>query len=71
MANPSSSSEHDDFLEDGIPHVSVKEYVTGFVLSVVLTAIPFWLVMNVVIASAGMTGPGCVNELIGGEMAAF
>ena len=55
MANPSSSSEHDDFLEDGIPHVSVKEYVTGFVLSVVLTAIPFWLVMNGVIASAGMT----------------
>ena len=46
MATPSSSSEHDDFLEDGIPHVSVKEYVTGFVLSVVLTAIPFWLVMT-------------------------
>ena len=45
MANPSSSSERDDFLEDGIPHVSVKEYVTGFVLSVVLTAIPFWLVI--------------------------
>ena len=50
MANPSSSSEHDDFLEDGVPHVSVKEYFTGFVLSVVLTAIPFWLVMAKVIA---------------------
>ena len=55
MANPSSSSERDDFLEDGIPHVSVKEYFTGFVLSVVLTAIPFWLVMNGVIASSNMT----------------
>ena len=41
MANPSSSSEHEDFIEDGIPHVSVKEYVTGFLLSVVLTAIMF------------------------------
>ena len=55
MANPSSSSERDDFLEDGIPHVSVKEYVTGFVLSVVLTAIPFWLVMGGVIADPGIT----------------
>lgn len=55
MANPSSSSEHDDFLEDGIPHVSVKEYITGFVLSVVLTAIPFWLVMNDVPGNGTLT----------------
>lgn len=34
---------HDD---DGIPHVSVREYFTGFVLSVILTAIPFALVMG-------------------------
>jgi len=34
---------HDD---DGIPHVSLREYVNGFVLSVVLTAIPFALVMT-------------------------
>jgi cytochrome o ubiquinol oxidase operon protein cyoD len=27
------------------PHGSLKDYVTGFVLSVILTAIPFWLVM--------------------------
>ncbi|MBY0299720.1 MAG: cytochrome o ubiquinol oxidase subunit IV [Methylobacterium sp.] len=27
-------------------HGSVRSYVTGFVLSVVLTAIPFWLVMG-------------------------
>jgi cytochrome o ubiquinol oxidase subunit IV len=26
-------------------HGSVKSYLTGFVLSVILTAIPFWLVM--------------------------
>lgn len=27
-------------------HATVKGYVTGFLLSVVLTAIPFWLVMT-------------------------
>lgn len=39
----------------GAPHVSVSGYVIGFVLSVILTAIPFWLVMNNVIASSDMT----------------
>jgi cytochrome o ubiquinol oxidase operon protein cyoD len=28
-----------------IPHGSMRDYVIGFVLSVILTAIPFWLVM--------------------------
>ncbi len=32
--------------DDGIPHVSAREYLTGFVLSLVLTAIPFALVMG-------------------------
>ncbi|MGN6151702.1 MAG: cytochrome o ubiquinol oxidase subunit IV [Lysobacteraceae bacterium] len=36
----------DDHHDDGIPHVSVREYLTGFALSVVLTAIPFALVMG-------------------------
>lgn len=27
------------------PHGSLRDYATGFLLSVVLTAIPFWLVM--------------------------
>lgn len=31
--------------EDGAPHSSFSGYMVGFVLSVVLTAIPFWLVM--------------------------
>jgi len=30
---------------EGAPHATLGGYVTGFVLSVVLTAIPFWLVM--------------------------
>ena len=29
-----------------IPHASLRDYAIGFVLSVMLTAIPFWLVMT-------------------------
>ncbi len=36
-------------------HGSRKSYVVGFVASVVLTAIPFWLVMSGAIADAGVT----------------
>ena len=36
-------------------HGTVKGYVVGFLLSVVLTAIPFWLVMAKVIPSSGTT----------------
>lgn len=36
-------------------HGTMKGYVTGFVLSVVLTAIPFWLVMGGVLSSATAT----------------
>ena len=37
-------------------HGSFKGYLTGFVLSVILTAIPFWLVMAGVIADSRMAG---------------
>ncbi|MBO9650579.1 MAG: cytochrome o ubiquinol oxidase subunit IV [Variovorax sp.] len=38
---------HDDHgHDDGAPHATFKGYVTGFVLSVILTAIPFWMVMG-------------------------
>ncbi|TWT22440.1 cytochrome o ubiquinol oxidase subunit IV [Luteimonas marina] len=50
-----SPNHHDDFLEDGIPHVSGREYLTGFVLSVLLTAIPFWLVMAKVLPTPTIT----------------
>ncbi|MCJ2023821.1 cytochrome o ubiquinol oxidase subunit IV [Methylobacterium sp. J-067] len=39
------SHEHDHVHTEG-GHGSVKAYVTGFVLSVILTVIPFWLVMG-------------------------
>jgi cytochrome o ubiquinol oxidase operon protein cyoD len=29
-----------------MPHASMRDYLVGFVLSVILTAIPFWLVME-------------------------
>jgi cytochrome o ubiquinol oxidase operon protein cyoD len=37
---------HDDHLE---AHGSFKDYTIGFILSVILTAIPFWLVMGHVV----------------------
>ena len=36
-------------------HATLRGYMTGFVLSVILTAIPFWLVMDHVLTSAAGT----------------
>ena len=36
-------------------HGSFKSYMTGFVLSIILTAIPFWLVMGKVFDKPGTT----------------
>jgi len=44
---------HDD--DDNAYHATVRGYVIGFLLSVVLTAIPFWLVMGKVLPSSGST----------------
>jgi cytochrome o ubiquinol oxidase subunit IV len=41
---PAHDDDHDE--HDVAPHGSLKSYLIGFVLSVVLTAIPFWLVMS-------------------------
>ncbi|KQZ56517.1 MULTISPECIES: cytochrome o ubiquinol oxidase subunit IV [unclassified Lysobacter] len=54
MSQHETHDRHDDQLEDGIPHVSARDYLTGFVLSVVLTAIPFGLMMGKVIPSPGL-----------------
>ena len=42
---------HDGHDHDHADHGTLKTYATGFILSVILTAIPFWLVMAGVIAS--------------------
>lgn len=44
-------SHHDD----DVNHGTLKSYVIGFVLSVILTAIPFWLVMGNVFDNSGTT----------------
>ena len=55
--------------EDGAPHGSLYDYVVGFVLSVILTAIPFWLVMGKVISdktllSLVLLGIGAVQIVV-------
>ena len=42
--------------ETSAAHGTRKGYVVGFLLSVVLTAIPFWLVMAKVLERPGVTG---------------
>ncbi|EJL27746.1 cytochrome o ubiquinol oxidase subunit IV [Novosphingobium sp. AP12] len=44
-AHPHPDAHAEDTMEHG-GHGSLREYVVGFLLSVVLTAIPFWLVMS-------------------------
>lgn len=53
----SSSHAHDghDAHHADVPHFSVKDYGTGFLLSVILTAIPFWLVMGNVLDNSLVT----------------
>jgi cytochrome o ubiquinol oxidase operon protein cyoD len=49
-----SAEHHADHAEAG--HGTFRGYLTGFLLSVVLTAIPFWLVMGKVFDSSTTTG---------------
>lgn len=52
-----SKVEHDSHgHDDGHAHGSLKSYLIGFGLSVVLTAVPFWLVMSGVLDSKQATG---------------
>ncbi|MEI5664956.1 cytochrome o ubiquinol oxidase subunit IV [Bosea sp. CCNWLW174] len=48
-------AHHDGHDAHGAAHGSMRGYVTGFLLSVVLTAIPFWLVMNDVLGNSTLT----------------
>ncbi|HEX5539794.1 MAG TPA: cytochrome o ubiquinol oxidase subunit IV [Methylophilaceae bacterium] len=48
------SHGHDDH-ETHASHGSLKSYATGFLLSVILTAIPFWLVMGNVFDKSSTT----------------
>jgi len=46
---------HDDHHDDDGPHSTVKGYTIGFVLSIILTVIPFYLVMAKVFDSSSTT----------------
>lgn len=51
-----SHDHHDNHHEEeGGYHATYKGYLIGFILSVVLTAIPFWLVMGKVLPSPRVT----------------
>ena len=56
-ADPHAGDHHgeQEFIDHDTLHITVGGYVTGFVLSVILTAIPFWLVMGKVFASSTAT----------------
>lgn len=47
---------HDGHHGDGHAHGTMGSYMIGFGLSVILTAIPFWLVMSGVLGNAQTTG---------------
>ena len=51
----SHDEHHDDDHDGGGMHATFKGYMTGFVLSVILTAIPFWLVMGNVFEKSSTT----------------
>jgi len=55
VAHADGHRDHDDFVDHDTMHITVGGYVTGFVLAVILTAIPFWLVMGKVFASSTVT----------------
>ena len=49
------NAAHDTHDDDTGYHATVKGYATGFLLSVVLTVIPFWLVMGKVLPASATT----------------
>jgi cytochrome o ubiquinol oxidase operon protein cyoD len=51
---PADASDH-AAAPGGHPHGTFRSYMTGFILSVILTAIPFWLVMGDVIRDRTLT----------------
>lgn len=61
MADHAHAHDHDpahhsdDHHGDIGYHATVKGYVVGFILSVVLTAVPFWLVMGKVLPTPQLT----------------
>lgn len=56
MSAPTEVTDHGhEHHEDEAAHSTLKGYLTGFVLAVILTAIPFWLVMSGGLAKSNTT----------------
>jgi cytochrome o ubiquinol oxidase operon protein cyoD len=51
----SAEHAHPDHEESGAPHGTYRDYMTGFILAVILTVIPFFMVMARPIESPGYT----------------
>jgi cytochrome o ubiquinol oxidase operon protein cyoD len=49
---------------NGAHHGSVKTYLTGFILSIILTAIPFWMVMDGSASHATIVGVVVVTAVV-------
>jgi cytochrome o ubiquinol oxidase subunit IV len=54
VAAVSDHGDHGHGHADSGPHFTLRGYVTGFLLAVALTAIPFWLVMEKKLDSSGI-----------------
>ncbi|MBX3593074.1 cytochrome o ubiquinol oxidase subunit IV [Sphingomonas sp.] len=54
MSHDPHQGGHGDHAAAELPHATLRDYAIGFALSVILTAIPFWLVMTMPL-SAGAT----------------
>lgn len=50
--------------DHGTSHGNVKTYMTGFILSIILTAIPFWMVMDGGAAKSTILGVVVVTAII-------
>ncbi len=49
-----SDHDHDAMSHSEMPHATYREYMIGFWISVVLTVIPFWLVLADVLDNKGL-----------------
>ena len=54
-ADHGGHDDHGHHEDDGASHSTLGGYATGFVLAVILTAIPFWLVMGKVFQNSSTT----------------
>ena len=69
-AHDTHNHAHDDHHNDGgHGEITFRGYMTGFILAVILTVIPFWLVMGNVIENSGLAaliilGLGAIQMIV-------